>query len=559
MARSARNEYNTLLGIVRGFPNGARRSDLESKLDGVPQRTLQYRLQRLVASGQLLQTGKGLAARYSVPQHPVDPEVRPVAQSPASGTERQETSIALSPEATEVQAYVQQPLLARRVVGYGRPFLDGYRPNVSFYLSPQERAKLASIGQTQAEVQAAGTYAKQILNRLLIDLSWNSSRLEGNTYSLLDTRRLIEFGEENAGSTHRDAQMILNHKDAIAFLVSAAEDIGFNRYTVLNLHGILAHNLLPDQAAAGRIRRIAVGIAHSSFQPLELPQLIEECFDQVLATAAAIEDPFEQALFAMVHLPYLQPFEDVNKRVSRLAANIPFIRRNLSPLSFIDVPLSTYTEAMLGVYELNRVDLLKDVFLWSYERSAERYAAVRQSLGEPDPFRQRYHTSLRTLIGDVLRNALNRKAAATFLGKWTSEHVDSQDQAQFRAMVESDLLSLHEGNFARYEVRPSQFEAWQAAWNTRDLTFSAPRERHDFEADSVVFRGQDGDKEVACAISEEALHDHFRDGGSPLQVFRAHRNAIEAIARRKYLSGQVDPDGGVLIRSADIPDSRGRS
>jgi hypothetical protein len=147
---------------------------------------------------------------------------------------------------------------------------------------------------------------------LLIDLSWNSSRLEGNTYSLLDTRRLIEFGEETQGSSHLDAQMILNHKDAIAFLVSAADDIAYNRYTILNLHGILANNLLPDQAAAGRLRRMAVGIAQSSFHPLEMPQLIEECFDQILATASAIQDPFEQAFFAMVHLPYLQPFDDVN-------------------------------------------------------------------------------------------------------------------------------------------------------------------------------------------------------------------------------------------------------
>jgi hypothetical protein len=105
------------------------------------------------------------------------------------------------------------------------------------------------------------------------------------------------------------------------------------------------------------------------------------------ATATAINDPFEQAFFVMVQLPYLQPFDDVNKRVSRLAANIPLIKCNLAPPSFTDVPRQTYTEAVLGVYDLNTIDLLKDVFMWAYERSAARYAAVRQSLGEPDPFR----------------------------------------------------------------------------------------------------------------------------------------------------------------------------
>ena len=156
--------------------------------------------------------------------------------------------------------------------------------------------------------------------------------------------------------------MILNHKDAIEFLVGTAEDIGFNRYTILNLHATLANNLLADPTAAGRLRHIAVGIERSAFHPLEVPQLIEECFDQVLATASAITDPFEQAFFVMVQLPYLQPFDDVNKRVSRLAANIPLIKGNLSPLSFTDVPRDIYTEAVLGVYELNEYELLKDVF-----------------------------------------------------------------------------------------------------------------------------------------------------------------------------------------------------
>src|SRR5204862_2700166 len=144
------------------------------------------------------------------------------------------------------------------------------------------------------------------------------------------------------------------------------------------LHALLADNLLADPDAPGRLRRIPVGIERSAFHPLEVPQLIEECFQELLAKADAIKDPFEQAFFVMVQLPYLQPFDDVNKRVSRLAANIPLIRTNLAPLSFTDVPGDLYSQATLGVYELNRVELLKDVFLWAYQRSAARYAAVRQ-------------------------------------------------------------------------------------------------------------------------------------------------------------------------------------
>jgi hypothetical protein len=321
------------------------------------------------------------------------------------------------------------------------------------------------VGKPNFADQAAGTYAKQILNRLLIDLSWNSSRLEGNTYSLLDTTRLIEFGEAAEGRDRLEAQMIVNHKDAIEFLVNDAEGIGFNRYTILNLHGILAQNLLPDPGAPGRLRRMGVGIGKSTFHPLELPQLIEECFNHLLDTAAVIQDPFEQALFAMVQLPYLQPFDDVNKRVSRLSANIPFIKRNLSPLSFIDVPRALYTDALLGVYELNKADLLRDVFIWAYERSAARYAAVRQSLGEPDPFRFKHKAALRQIVGEVVRGRMDRKAAAAYVAAWVQKNdIPEAEREKFRDMAEAELVSLHEGNFARYQIRPSEFEAWQQVW-----------------------------------------------------------------------------------------------
>jgi hypothetical protein len=372
--------------------------------------------------------------------------------------------VPLSLAGKEIRRYLSQPLTARKPVGYDRQFLDSYRPNRSFYLTAEDRSRLADVGQPKFAAQAAGTYAKQILNRLLIDLSWNSSRLEGNTYSLLDTKRLIESGEEAQGRDRLEAQMIINHKDAISFLVGAADEIGFNRYTILNLHGILAQNLLPDEGAAGRLRHIAVGIEKSTFHPLELPQLIEESFNQLLATATAIQDPFEQAFFVMVHLPYLQPFDDVNKRVSRLSANIPFIKQNLSPLSFTDVPREIYTEAVLGVYELKKVDLLRDVFVWAYERSAARYAAVRQSVGEPDPFRFKHSEALRKIVGDVVRGGMNRRVAGEHIAAWVEQNIAAPDRARFRDMAEAELLSLHEGNFARYQIRPSEFSKWQTTW-----------------------------------------------------------------------------------------------
>jgi len=444
---------------VRRHPEGVSAPEILRALAiPIPQRTLQYRLKHLVTRKRLVMDGEGRWARYRMPAAIVEGAAREKAGEPV---------IPLSEAATSIRDYVRQALEARKPVGYDPKFIDRYRPNVSFYLTKQDREHLAAVGRLQIAEQPAGTYAKQILDRLLIDLAWNSSRLEGNTYSLLDTKRLIELGEEAEGRAHLEAQMILNHKDAIEFLVGAADEIGFNRYTILNLHALLANNLLADPTAAGRLRYIAVGIERSAFHPLEVPQLIEESFDQILATAAAITDPFEQAFFVMVQLPYLQPFDDVNKRVSRLAANIPLIKGNLSPLSFADMPRQTYTEAVLGVYELTKVDLLKDVFVWAYQRSAARYAAVRQSLGEPDPFRLRYRDQLRELIADLVRTRVSRKDAAARIAAWSQREIDSDNRRHFSELAETELISLHEGNFARYRIRPSEFAAWRQVWEAR--------------------------------------------------------------------------------------------
>jgi DNA-binding transcriptional ArsR family regulator len=238
-----KQELEAIENIVRQYTDGVGAPDIARALPTkIPERTLQYRLKLLVDAGQLTREGEGRWTKYRLRKRPPESAVPAEAGPPI---------VPLSERAQEIREYLRQPAVARKPVGYYRDFLDSYRPNVSAYLSADVRARLAEIGKSNFKDQPAGTYAKQILSRLLIDLSWNSSRLEGNTYSLLDTRRLIEFGQQAEGSDRRDAQMILNHKDAIEFLVGSAGEIGFKRYTILNLHAILANNLLQDATAVG--------------------------------------------------------------------------------------------------------------------------------------------------------------------------------------------------------------------------------------------------------------------------------------------------------------------
>jgi hypothetical protein len=437
-----------MLEHIGNSPDGLGIEALSDLLgDQISRRSLQRLLAGLVEAGRLNIEKRGRSSRYFTP-------------AKVDKTEK-EDYVPLSTSGAEVRETVRRPLTDRTPVGYRREFLEKYRPNESGYLTKTTVAHLTRMGRTPDAERPAGTYARNVLDRLLVDLSWASSRLEGNTYSLLDTRRLIEDGQAAEGKDAAETQMILNHKAAIEFLVDSAEELTLDRQTVLNLHALLSDNLLPDPSASGRTRRRGVGIHHSVYNPLETPQQIEEYFQRVVDTAAAIREPFEQAFFTMVHLPYLQPFEDVNKRVSRLAANIPLFRQNLCPLSFVDVPERAYVDGLLGVYELNRVELLRDVFVWAYERSAQRYAAILQSAGEPDKFRLRFRNELTEVVGDIVRRLAPptvEEVTRTAVNRVPPEHLDD-----FVRMGVKELDDLHEGNYARFRLRPSEYQAWREA------------------------------------------------------------------------------------------------
>lgn len=369
-----------------------------------------------------------------------------------------EERVPLSTAGREIQAFVRRPIVDRVPIGYQRAFLDQYVPNETAYLPGTLKSHLHELGHTPDGQRPAGTYARNILERLLIDLSWSSSRLEGNTYSLLDTRELIEHGKAAPGKDAKETQMILNHKAAIELLVDSAEEIGVNRYTVTNLHALLAENLLEEPQNTGRLRETPVAIGASTYDPTAIPQLIDELFARMLEIGATIRDPFEQSFFLLVHIPYLQPFVDVNKRTSRLASNIPLIKLNLVPLSFIDVPEQTYVDGLIGIYELNRVELLRDVFAWAYERSARRYKTIRDSLPEPDPLRLKYRTALTEVVGEAVRRHL--PATIDTLTEIARPLVPVEDLQQFTRMALAALSELHEGNIARFRLRPSEFREW---------------------------------------------------------------------------------------------------
>jgi len=462
MSRTTQNDELRLIeSIVQAHPNGIGISDIETGMTsshgvGLNRRTLQRRLQKLIDSKRLSTEGESSALVYK----PASGKSVALTGAAASGSVAEvELYVTLSPEGARIRDRVRMPLMHRRPVGYEREFLEAYQPGQTYYLSEPLRSQLHDMGRTAANHRAAGTYARDILSRLLVDLSWASSKLEGNTYSRLDTQNLIELGQAAQGKDAIETQMILNHKAAIEMLVEDAEGVGFDAFTFKNLHAVLSQDLMRDPQASGRLRRRAVDISGTVFHPAALPQVIEDCFEQLLSKASVIPDPLEQAFFLMVQLPYLQPFEDVNKRVSRVGANISLIKHNLCPLAFIDVPERAYVEGNLGVYELNEIDLMRDVFVWAYERSCQRYLAITQTMVAPDPLKIKYREALILAVQAVVQGQVPQVPYG--IAPAALELIDAQDRDAFMQMLIDSLGHLHEGSIARYRLRRSEYIAWQ--------------------------------------------------------------------------------------------------
>jgi len=397
-------------------------------------RSLARILARLVRHNRVRVQGEGPATRY-LPPPPVQGTGNLVA-APATVRGEGEIYVPLAADAEQLRNWVRRPLTQRRPVGYDRTLLERYVPNKTYYLDDASwRARLLGLGRAQFAPRDAGTYTR------------------------LDTLNLIEHSREAEGKDRLETQMILNHKAAIEFLVEEAEGIGFNMYTFMNLHALLSENLLADPSASGRLRTRIVEIGGTVYRPLAVPQQIEELFRMILDKAGGVRDPFEQAFFLMVHIPYLQPFADVNKRVSRLAANIPFIKANLCPLSFVDVPERAYVEGTLAIYEHGKTELLRDVFVWAYQRSCEQFKAVAGSLPEPDPFRLKYRAEIADAVAQIVR-----KGAPIFpeeIRAVSAGIVPAEARQRFDDMVLADLRHLHEGNLARYRLRIAEYRAWK--------------------------------------------------------------------------------------------------
>lgn len=212
---------------------------------------------------------------------------------------------------------------------------------------------------------------KKELERLVIELSWKSSRIEGNTYTLLDTEKLILENKEAPGHSKEEAVMILNHKNAFTFIHEHKAQ--FKILSRQNMEGV--HALLVKDLSVGTgLRKKPVGVLGSKYKPLDNLYQITDAVEALGRAVSKMETPYAKALVALAGISYIQPFEDGNKRVSRLMANALLMAHDCAPLSYRSVEEIDYREAMLVFYELNALTPLKRIFIEQYDFAARNYA-----------------------------------------------------------------------------------------------------------------------------------------------------------------------------------------
>lgn len=214
------------------------------------------------------------------------------------------------------------------------------------------------------------TLYKKDLERLGIDLSWKSSQIEGNTYSLLETEQLLKERIEAKGKRKEESMMLLNHKKALEYILDSP-----NYFLKLDVKKIIeVHSLLVDDLDVEKdIRKRIIGITGTNYKPLDNDHQIKEAIEVSCNLVNSKENIFEKAFIILILLSYIQAFADGNKRTARIMSNAVLISNNYCPISFRSVNSIDYKKAMLLFYEQNNISAIKKIFIDQYEFAVNTY------------------------------------------------------------------------------------------------------------------------------------------------------------------------------------------
>lgn len=310
--------------------------------------TVKRAIQGLLEEGLVTVQGKGKATKYRISPsytllHTIDPD-----------------------------AYFQQEIDEREIKEtFNQALIADTLANVSLFTDKEQeylRALQSSFEENLASLSLEEY--KLEFERLAVDLSWKSSQIEGNTYSLLETERLLKEQETASGKTKDEATMLLNHKAALDFLLEQPDYLQQLSIPVIeDIHSLL----IQDLNVARNIRQRRVGISGTNYRPLDNEFQIKEALEAMCALINKRENVFEKALLALVLISYIQPFADGNKRTARIISNAILIHFRYCPISFRTVDSLEYKKAMLIFYELNNISAFKKIFIEQFAFAVKTY------------------------------------------------------------------------------------------------------------------------------------------------------------------------------------------
>src|SRR3990167_1896818 len=411
--------------------------------EGFYARSVRRWLAEMVVDGTVSKTGEKRATKY---------------QAVAASTTAEQSNFHFGDKAMRALRYVQKPLFDREPITYQTKWLGAYQPNHTFYLTAEQRTLLQRVGKPRAKIMPSGTYAHHFYHRLLIDLSYNSSRLEGNTYSLGETEKLLIEGIASAGKLDAEKTMILNHKEAIRYLVDNATHLTIHYDTICTLHYLLSDGLVLSKYA-GKMRDHAVKISSSSYIPIENPDRLKNQLIHICDIAKKIQDAHEQSFFLLVQISYLQAFTDVNKRTARLSANIPLLKNNLYPIAFNCINKEDYISAMLAIYEKNDTAALAELYAFSYRYTCREYEALFYAMGF-DEVRVRFRQEIRQLIRNIITHEYAHEKMNQFILSETQKRIPESFRTAFINSVYQELENIGPERIGGLGITQQQLEKW---------------------------------------------------------------------------------------------------
>lgn len=347
MVKTITRRQQAILEIISKHQSVSISQIQEQLPEAVSMPTLNRDVAALVGMGHLVKIGKGRATTYQLsPSYqlfmPVDPD----------------RYFETDPDARDIVATFNRDLLATL-------------ESVPLF-TPQELTDLEVLKHEYQQNIAAispAIYQKE-LERLTIELSWKSSQIEGNTYSLLETERLFIEKQAAEGKSQEEATMLLNHKLCLDFLLERKElGKSLNIATLEEIHSLL----IKDLGVSRNLRTRLVGITGTAYKPLDNQHQIKEAVEEMCRVINTKQNGFEKALLAVVLISYIQPFEDGNKRTGRMASNALLVADGACPLSFRSVDSLEYKKAMLLFYEKNNLSAFKELFLHQVEFAVKNY------------------------------------------------------------------------------------------------------------------------------------------------------------------------------------------